>query len=163
MMNSPRSQKYKTLLKRLNLPEYSFRITGDEGSELIFDPIRKNHVRLTSEEWVRQNFVQYLIQEGKYPPGLIGIEVMSAFNNLRKRVDILVHNRAGRPVMIVECKAPEVHLSEEVFDQVVCYNIGFRVPYLVVTNGMVHYACIIDHEQKKHDYLLAIPLYEDIS
>ncbi|OFY64879.1 MAG: hypothetical protein A2V64_04185 [Bacteroidetes bacterium RBG_13_43_22] len=150
-------------MKQLNLPEYSFRITGAEGSEMIFDPIRKKYVKLTSEEWVRQNFVQYLIHEGKYPPGLIGIEVMSGFNNLRKRVDVLVHNRAGEPVLIVECKASEVKIDDNVFDQVVCYNMGFKVPYLIVTNGMVHYACKIDYEQNKHDFLLVIPLYEDIS
>ncbi|MCX6328686.1 MAG: type I restriction enzyme HsdR N-terminal domain-containing protein [Bacteroidia bacterium] len=81
-------------MKQLNLPEYSFRITGKEGQEKIFDPIRKKFVRLTPEEWVRQNFVRYLIQEGKYPPGIIGIEVMSGYNNLKKRVDILIHNRS---------------------------------------------------------------------
>lgn len=150
-------------MKQLNLPEYSFRISGTEGSEMIFDPLRKKYVKLTPEEWVRQNFVQYLIHEGKYPPGLIGIEVMSGFNKLRKRVDILVHNRAGQPVMIVECKAPDVKIDDDVFDQVVCYNMGFKVPYLIVTNGIVHYACRIYHEQKKYDFLLVIPLYEDIS
>jgi hypothetical protein len=151
------------LLKQLNLPEYSFRISGEEGSEMIFDAVRKKYVRLTPEEWVRQNFVQYLINDGKYPPGLIGIEVMSPFNNLRKRVDILIHNRAGRPVMIIECKAPEVPVDDEVFDQAVCYNMGFKVPYLVVTNGIVHYACKINYEHKKYDFLLVIPLYKDIS
>jgi hypothetical protein len=151
------------LLKQLNLPEYSFRIRGEEGSERIFDPVRKKYVRLTPEEWVRQNFVQYLINEGKYPPGLIGIEVMSAFNNMKKRVDILVHNRIGQPVMIIECKAPEIEINDEIFDQLVCYNMGFKVPYLIVTNGMVHYACIIDHDQTKYDFLEVIPLYEDIS
>ena len=150
-------------MKQLNLPEYQFRIRGEEGSEMILDPIRRKFVRLTPEEWVRQNFVQYLVHEGKYPPGLIGIEVMSAFNKLRKRVDILVHNRAGRPVMIVECKAPEVAIDDVVFDQAVCYNMGFRVPYLIVTNGLIHYACRIDHEREKYDFLLVIPLYEDLS
>jgi len=150
-------------LKQLNLPEYSFRISGEEGSEMIFDAIRRKYVRLTPEEWVRQNFVRYLIEEGKYPPGLIGIEVLSAFNNLKKRVDVLVHDRAGKPVMIIECKAPDVKIDDEVFDQAVCYNMGFRVPYLVVTNGIDHYACRIDHELKKYDFLNVIPLYDDIT
>jgi hypothetical protein len=156
-------QKYKTKLKQLNLPEYSFRITGEEGSEKIFDPLRKKYVKLSPEEWVRQNFVQYLINEGKYPPGLIGIEVMSDFNKLKKRVDILIHDRKGQPVMIVECKAPVVPINDKVFDQAVCYNMGFKVPYLVVTNGIDHYACKIDHKHKKYDFMLVIPLYEDIS
>jgi predicted type IV restriction endonuclease len=130
---------------------------------MILDPIRKKYVRLTPEEWVRQNFIQYLISEGKYPPGLIGIEVMSPWNNLRKRVDILIHNRKGKPVMIVECKEPGEKIDDKVFDQIVCYNMGFRVPYIIVTNGMVHYACRIDIEQNKYEFLLVIPLYEDIS
>jgi hypothetical protein len=149
-------------LKQLNLPEYSFRITGKEGQEKIFDPIRKKYVRLTPEEWVRQNFVRYLIQEGKYPPGLIGIEVMSGYNNLKKRVDILIHNRSGKPVLIVECKSPDIKIDDNVFDQIVCYNMGFKVPYIIVTNGIGHYACKIDLEQKKYEFLLVIPLYEDL-
>jgi hypothetical protein len=149
-------------LKQLNLPQYSFRITGKEGEEMILDPIRKKYVRLTPEEWVRQNFVQYLIQEGKYPPGLLGIEVMSPYNKLKKRVDILVHNRSGAPVMIVECKSPDIIIDETVFDQIVSYNMGYRVPYIVVTNGIVHYAFKIDFELNKFEYLLMIPLYEDL-
>jgi hypothetical protein len=130
---------------------------------MIFDPIRKKYVRLTPEEWVRQNFVQYLVNEGKYPPGLIAIEVKSGYNKLNRRVDVLVHNRSGRPVMIVECKAPDISLDDKVFDQIVCYNMGFRVPYLIVTNGLDHYACRIDVENNKYEFLLVIPLYEDLS
>lgn len=149
-------------MKQLNLPEYSFTITGKEGKELILDKVRKKYVRLSPEEWVRQNFISYLVNEGRYPQGLIGIEVMSPYNNLRKRVDILIHNRLGEPVMIVECKAPEETINDKVFDQIVCYNLGFRVPYLVVTNGMVHYACKIDVENNSYDFLNVIPLYEDL-
>jgi hypothetical protein len=149
-------------LKELNLPQYSFRITGDEGREMILDQIRKKFVRLTPEEWVRQNFVRYLIEEGKYPAGLIAVEVMSAYNKLKKRVDILVHDRSGKPVMIVECKSWDVKLDEKVFDQIVCYNMGFKVPYIVVTNGIEHYACRIDTDWTKYDFLLVIPLYEDL-
>jgi len=149
-------------LKLLNLPEYSFRIRNEDGKEMILDQIRRKYVKLTPEEWVRQNFVQYLIREGKYPPGLISIEVLSDYNKLKKRVDILVHNRAGKPVMIVECKAPEIKIDDKVFDQIVCYNMGFRVPYLIVTNGLDHYACKIDLKENKYEFLLVIPLYEDI-
>jgi predicted type IV restriction endonuclease len=149
-------------LKELNLPQYSFRITGKDGEEMILDPIRKKFVRLTPEEWVRQNFVQYLIQEGKYPAGLLGIEVMSPYNKLKKRVDILVHKRNGEPVMIVECKSPDIKIDDKVFDQIVSYNMGYKVPYIIVTNGMVHYACKINFETNSFDYLLVIPLYEDL-
>jgi len=99
-------------LKQLNLPQYSFRITVKEGNEMILDPLRRKYVKLTPEEWVRQNFVQYLINEGKYPPGLIGIEVLFKFNKLKRRVDILVHDRFGKPLLIVECKAPEIREPE---------------------------------------------------
>jgi hypothetical protein len=149
-------------LKELNLPQYSFKITGKEGSEMILDPIRRKYVKLTPEEWVRQNFVQYLINEGKYPAGLLGIEVNFLFNKLRRRVDILVHNRLGQPVMIIECKRPDVNIDEKVFDQIVTYDMKFRLPYIVVTNGIHHYACKIDFSEMKYEYLLVIPLYEDI-
>lgn len=150
-------------MKQLNLPLYTFNISGNEGSELILDRIRRKYVRLTPEEWVRQNFVQYLISEGKYPPGLIGIEVMFLLNKLKRRVDILVHNRLGRPVMIVECKEPDVKIDEKVFDQIVTYNLGLKVPYIVVTNGLVHYACKLKPDQPGYDYINVIPLYEELN
>ena len=129
---------------------------------MILDTIRRKFVRLTPEEWVRQHFVQYLINEGKYPPGLIGIEILVPLNRIRKRVDILIHNRRGEPVMIVECKEPDVKLEDKVFDQIYLYNMALKVPYLVVTNGIEHYAFKVDFVEKKREYLLAIPLYEDI-
>lgn len=129
---------------------------------MILDQLRKKYVRLTPEEWVRQNFIQYLINEGSYPPGLIGVEVMFNLNKLKRRVDILVHNRAGKPVLIVECKAPEIAVNDKVFDQIVVYNLGLKVPFIVVTNGLDHYACKIDFETNRYEFLLAIPLYEDL-
>jgi len=150
-------------LKQLNLPEYSFRIIRKGETDLILDPIRKKYVKLTPEEWVRQNFVQYLVHEGKYPAGLIGIEVMFKLNKLRKRADILVHNRKGEPVMLVECKSDEVRLDDKVNDQIVEYNMNYRIPYLVITNGMSHYAVkITDYDTHQFEYLLTIPLYEDL-
>jgi Type I restriction enzyme R protein N terminus (HSDR_N) len=150
-------------LKQLNLPEYSFKIRGKEGEEDILDPLRKRFVKLTPEEWVRQNFVQYLINQGKYPAGLIGIEILFRLNTLKKRTDILVHDRSGRPVMIVECKAPEVSLEENVFEQIVTYNMKLRVPYLVVTNGLHHWACKFNDDFTDWEYLLVIPLYEELN
>jgi Type I restriction enzyme R protein N terminus (HSDR_N) len=149
-------------LKELNLPEYSLKITGKEGSEMILDLLRKKYVKLTPEEWVRQNFIQYLIHEGKYPAGLLGVEINFKLNKLKKRADILVHNRLGEPVMIVECKRPDVKIDEEVFTQIIDYEMKFKVPYIVVTNGMHHYACKVDYDKMKYEYLLVIPLYEDL-
>jgi hypothetical protein len=129
---------------------------------MILDPLRRKFVSLTPEEWVRQNFIQYLINEGKYPAGLLGVEVLFRYNRLKRRVDILVHNRLGEPVMIVECKSPDVKIDEKVFDQIVCYNMKYKVPYIVVTNGIVNYACKVDHQENKYEFLLVIPLYEDL-
>jgi hypothetical protein len=150
-------------LKQLNLPPYTFKITGGEGFEMILDPVRRKYVRLTPEEWVRQNFIQYLVNEGKYPAGLMGVEVMFLLNKLKRRVDILIHNRRGKPVMIVECKEPDVKIDDSVFDQIVVYNMGLKVPYIVVTNGIVHYACKLDTEKPGYNYLDVIPLYEEIN
>lgn len=149
-------------IRELNLPEYSFRIAGMPGEEMIFDTIRRKFVRLTPEEWVRQNFLRYLSDEGGYPAGLIGVEVAFSMNKLRKRADILVHNRQGRPVMIVECKSYDVPLDEKVFDQIVTYNMQLKVPYIVATNGLVNYACRINHENKSWEYLMIIPQYEEL-
>ena len=149
-------------MKQLNLPDYSFKIIRTAEGELILDPLRRKYVTLTPEEWVRQNFVQYLIHEGKYPAGLLGIEVTFRQNKLKRRVDILVHNRLGEPVMIVECKSPDIKIDDTVFDQIVRYNMVYKVPYIVVTNGIVNYACLIDHIEKSYEFLLVIPLYEDL-
>lgn len=129
---------------------------------MILDPLRRRFVKLTPEEWVRQNFTQYLIDKGKYPPGLIGIEILYTSNKLKKRTDILVHDRTGKPVMIVECKAHEVTLEEKVFEQIVTYNRQYKVPYLVVTNGMKHYACKFNDDFTGWQYLLVIPLYDEL-
>ncbi|HLP74386.1 MAG TPA: type I restriction enzyme HsdR N-terminal domain-containing protein [Bacteroidales bacterium] len=150
-------------MKQLNLPPYTFKITGTEGNEMILDPIRRKYVRLTPEEWVRQNFVRYLVSEGKYPPGLLGIEVNFILNKLRRRVDILVHNRFGKPVMIVECKEPGVKIDDKVFEQIVTYNLGLKVPFIVVTNGLVHYACRVKTDETGYDFLNVIPLYEELN
>lgn len=131
---------------------------------MIFDPIRRKYVRLTPEEWVRQNFVQYLIHEGKYPPGLIEIEVRFMLNRkLIKRIDIRVRDRSGKPVLLVECKSYKVPVDDQrVKDQIGEYNMHFNVPYVVITNGMDHYAFRYDAAKNQYDYMMVIPLYEDI-
>lgn len=150
-------------MKQLNLPPYTFKITGDEGSEMILDTIRRKYVRLTPEEWVRQNFLRYLVTEGKYPPGLIGVEVNFPLNGLKRRADILIYSRTGKPVMIVECKEPQVKIDDKVFDQIVTYNLGLKVPYIVVTNGLLHYACRVRSDQPGYDFINVIPLYEELN
>ncbi len=121
-------------------PPYQPRIKTENGRELIFDELRKKWVVLTPEEWVRQNFLQYLVQVMKYPPSLVAIEKEIALGELKKRFDIVVYNRQHQPHIIIECKETSVVLNEKVLDQVLRYNISLRVPYLVITNGTSCYA-----------------------
>jgi hypothetical protein len=122
---------------RIEYPAFPFRIKEDEGKEFIFDELRKQWLRLTPEEWVRQNFLQYLIQVKKYPASLVAIEKEIRLGELKKRFDILVYDVQHHPWLIVECKAMEVPLSEMVLQQALRYNISVPVPYVVITNG--HY------------------------
>jgi hypothetical protein len=122
---------------RVKYPEPSFRIKDDKGRKLIFDTLRKSWLPLTAEEWVRQNFVKYLVSELNYPSTLIAQEKEIWLNDLKKRFDILIYDRTHKPWMLIECKAPAVTLNEEVLQQVLRYNISVPVQYIVITNG--HY------------------------
>ena len=143
----------------LNLPNYSFKIKSKENKLYIFDIIRKKNVVLTPEEWVRQNFVQYLILEKKYPKSLIAIEKQLKINQLIKRTDILIFDKNGLPDIIVECKAPSVKISQNAFDQIARYNMKLKATYLIVTNGVQHFYCLMDHQKEAYDFLKEIPEY----
>jgi len=147
-------------MKKLNLPPYSFKIKSKENKLYIFDMLRKKNVILTPEEWVRQNFIQYLIVEKKYPKSLIAIEKQLKINNLNKRTDILIFDKNGKTNIIVECKAPKVKIAQETFDQIARYNLGLNANYLIVTNGLQHYYCKMDHQLKKYNFLSDIPDYK---
>ncbi len=120
---------------RVQFPEPDFNIKKEGEKRYVFDRIRKNWLLLTNEEWVRQNFVAYLIKELTYPSALIALEKELLLNGLKKRFDILVYNKDHQPWMMIECKAPEVKLSEEVLQQVLRYNVALPVSYLIITNG----------------------------
>lgn len=128
-------------MHKLNLPKFDLSLKKEEGKVLIFDIIRKKYIVLTPEEWVRQHFVHFLITELKYPKSLFRIEGALAYNRLQKRSDILVRDRDGKPWMLVECKAPDIKLTQKAFNQVSVYNMTIGAKYLAVTNGMVHYCC----------------------
>lgn len=142
------------------MPPYPFKIQEGGQRSKIFDPVRKKYVALTPEEWVRQHFVQYLVNELNYPASLIAIEKGLTYNRQQKRSDVVVYNTSGNPVLIVECKAPEVAITEAVFHQVAAYNMTLKVPLLVVTNGLKHYCCRINHEEKSYAFLPEIPACE---
>ncbi len=128
---------------RIEYPPYQPKIRQESGKEQIFDEIRKRWVALTPEEWVRQNFLQYLLQVRKYPASLIAVEKEIMLHDLRKRFDVVVHDRQAKPWMIIECKEMGVKLDQKVLDQVLRYNITLQVPYLVITNGQYCMAAAI--------------------
>lgn len=115
---------------------------------------------LTPEEWVRQHFVQFLIEEKKYPDSLIAIEKQVIVNNLKKRSDILVFNTKGRPEIIVECKAPKIKITQATFDQIARYNLKLKANFLIVTNGLEHFYCKMDFEKETYIFLKEIPNYK---
>lgn len=116
-------------------PEPKFRMKNENGKRFIFDQIRKTWLLFTEEEWVRQNFVSYLVNRLDYPSTLIALEKELMLNGLKKRFDILVYDREHQPWMLVECKEPGVRLSEDVLQQVLRYNITLPVPFIIITNG----------------------------
>ena len=148
---------------QLNLPEYDFRTTQKEGRTYIFDVFRRRWVKLTPEEWVRQNFVSYLKAEKHFPASLIAVERSLKINLQDFRADAVVFSTSGRPLLVVECKAPEVKISQKVFDQIVRYNFEFQVDYLIVTNGLSHYCCKIDKAGQTYEFLKEIPDYREIN
>ena len=123
-------------LPKLNFPEYSFSVRQSEGKAEIFDIARKKYVALTPEEWVRQHVVHYLHHTLEYPIELIQVEGSITFNKMPKRCDIIVYNASMKPLLLVECKKPEVQLQQKTFDQAMIYNMVLNVPYILITNGL---------------------------
>jgi len=151
-------------MEKLNLPGITARIRdGKNGKKEIFDEIRKKFVNLTPEEWVRQHFLHFMIARLGFPASLIVVEAAIKYNKMVKRFDILVYRADGKPCMMVECKSPGVEITQAVFDQVAMYNMTLMVDYLAVTNGMAHYACKIDHENRTYAFLRDIPNYQTIN
>ena len=146
----------------LNLPPYSFRVKETPGKKLIFDGFRRRWVALTPEEWVRQNFARYLTEEKHFPPSLVAVERTLRINQRDFRTDIVLFSKTGNPLVVVECKAPEVKISQQVFDQIARYNLDLRVSYLIVTNGLTHYCCRFDQSQLTYTFLPEIPDYKEI-
>ncbi|MGK0235753.1 MAG: hypothetical protein ACI9EK_002293 [Psychroserpens sp.] len=146
-------------MQKLNLPTYNFKFKSSENKTLIFDKLRKKYMVLTPEEWVRQHFVYFLIEEKKYPISLIALEKQLTINNRKKRTDILVFNTAGNPEIIVECKAPSIKITQATFDQIARYNLKLKATYLIVTNGLEHFYCKMDFENETYIFLKEVPDY----
>ena len=144
-------------MQNLNFPSYTFRFKNSENKVAIFDEIRKKFVVLTPEEWVRQHVVQYLLLEKKYPKSLINVEKLVKVNGLNKRYDIVVFQPNGEIFLLIECKAPEIAISQQTFDQIARYNLKLNAQYLMVTNGLNHYFCQMDFENEKYVFLKEAP------
>jgi len=149
-------------MQELNLPQYPIKLKEEKGKKYIFDPIRKKYLVLQPEEWVRQNFIQYLINEKSFPSTLIAIEKGLKINELQKRADIVIYDNEAQPIVLIECKSPKVKINQEVFEQVARYNVVFKVPYLVVTNGLEHYCAKVDLKENSFEFLQELPVYSEL-
>lgn len=144
-------------MQKLNLPPYNANIKSDNGRNLIFDVLRGKYVALTPEEWVRQNFVQYLINYKNYSRSLMNNEIPLRLNGTSKRCDTVVFSNTAVPKMIIEYKAPEIKITQKVFNQITRYNMVLKVDYLVVSNGLNHYCCKMDYENRGYIFLEDVP------
>lgn len=147
----------------LNLPEYPIKVKEEAGKKVVFDEIRRQYVALTPEEWVRQHFVHFLIEHKGYSKSLMGNEVMVNLNNQKKRCDTVVYNNRLEPLMIIEYKAPDVKITQAVFNQISKYNMVLRVKYLIVSNGLQHFCCELNYETLNYQFIKEIPLFSKLN
>ena len=138
---------------QLDFPNYTFKIKNNGNGDYIFDEIRKKYIKLTKEEWVRQNCVKFLINEKNFSPVLINIEKTIKINKLIKRYDIVVYKPDGGIKLLVECKSPEIKINQKTFDQIAIYNMNLKSELLMVTNGIKHYYCEINYNNKCYTFL----------
>jgi len=141
---------------------YAFSTRTIEGRREILDPLRQQYVVLTPEEWVRQNLVQFLIQDRGYPRGLMAAEKFLEVHRQPRRADLVVYDRQGCPLLLAECKEPSVNISQETFNQIAHYNRALRARYLLISNGVQHYCYAIDRDREDYAFLDHLPHYGDL-
>lgn len=147
----------------LNLPTYDYRLKQNADKSIaIWDATRRRYVALTPEEWVRQHFVAFLTSHRGFPSGRIGNEISLTLNGRPRRCDSIAYDAQGNALVLIEYKAPHVVISQEVFDQIVRYNMVYQVPYIIVSNGITHYCCHIDYATRQCTFLPDIPTYEQL-
>ncbi len=146
----------------INLPPYEIKLREQNGRRQIFDILRRRYVALTPEEWVRQHFVHFLIEHKGYPKGLLANEVEQKIGDKKLRCDTLLYNKDLQPKMIIEYKAPEIAITQRVFNQVTTYNFLLHADYLIVSNGRQHYCCHMDYEKGEYTFLQDIPHYTEL-
>lgn len=149
-------------MTRLNLPPFEIKLRGTKAQPQIFDILRKKYIALTPEEWVRQHFVHFLVEHKGYPAALMANEIQLKVGEKTLRADSVLYSRDLKPRMIIEYKAPHIPITQKVFDQISIYNMRLHVDYLVVSNGLQHYICKMDYNDKKYLFLEDIPDYEEL-
>ena len=149
-------------MQELQLPGYAFKIRTSPQGEQIFDTVRKKYIFLTPEEWVRQHFINFLVEHRQCPVSLMKVESGIKWNGMDMRSDIVVHDRNGKPLAIVECKAPNVPISSSTFEQIFRYDRVLNAEYLLLTNGNDHYCCQLDRTEKSFKPLKEIPVYAEM-
>lgn len=146
-------------MQRLNFPPAQFRFKNSENKTLIFDPIRKKFIVLTPEEWVRQHVIALLQTHYQIPTTLISVERQLKINQLIKRFDLVVFNKNGSIFLLVECKAPEISIKQDTFDQIARYNLHVQAQHLFVTNGLEHYFCKLDYARERFELIPDLPAF----
>lgn len=146
-------------MDKLNLPSFDFKTKTENGKTYILDEFRRKFVKLTPEEFVRQSFAKFLVENKKYPANLISIEYQIKINQNIRRCDIVIFSNEMKPKLIVECKAPSIKIDKKVFEQIFDYHYELKPKYLIVTNGIVHYCMITDQETNSYKFLEDIPEY----
>lgn len=149
-------------MHKLNLPPCQFQFQNKNERVEIFDVVRKKYVVLTPEEWVRQHFLHYLIHQKGFPPSLMQLEKALNYNQLDKRSDIVVYGKNAQALLMVECKSPQVGITQDTFDQIARYNFSMKVKYLIVTNGLNHFCCKMDYDIASYSFIEQIPLYKEL-
>lgn len=149
-------------MQQLNLPPYPAQICNDNDSKRIFDLLRNRYVALTPEEWVRQHFTSFLINHKHFPKSLMANEIGITLNGTRRRCDTIVFDKHGKPLVIIEYKAPSVNVTQLTFDQIVRYNMVLQAQYLIVSNGLSHYCCRINYDNHSYTFLPDIPDYSEL-
>lgn len=147
---------------QLNLPQYSFRIKKQNEKLVIFDSQRKRYVALTPEEWVRQNFIRFLIEEKGYPAAYLAIEKQLNMNGMKKRCDAILYNEHAQPFLIIELKAPNIAITQATFDQVAVYNAKLKVDFFIISNGIEHFCCKVNLETARYEFFPEIPDFNQI-
>ncbi len=150
-------------MQQLNLPPFNIKVAEREGQTTIYDFLRHRYLRLTPEEWVRQHFTHFLVEHKGYPTALLANEVTINVNGVARRCDSVLYKAAGgMPRMIIEYKAPHIHITQSVFQQIYSYNSVLRADYLIVSNGINHYCCHVDYDNMRVDFLKDIPNYIEL-